>query len=103
MTMNIANADTIGEGMGDAGDAYPMDPNNDIDADTICGDVDNCPTTPNMTQTNSDGDALGDACDNCDFATNLDQADADMDGTGDVCDNDECDDATVIGTPPYMN
>jgi hypothetical protein len=35
----------------------------DTDMDTIPDATDNCPTTPNVTQVNSDGDAYGDACD----------------------------------------
>src|SRR6185436_12541949 len=43
----------------------PQDEQNDIDGDGVCGNVDNCPTVANPSQTNSDGDTLGDACDNC--------------------------------------
>jgi syndecan 4 len=59
-----------------------------VDADCtgeVCEDVDNCPTTPNPDQANSDGDSLGDACDNCPNVTNQDQADSDGDGVGDAC------------------
>ena len=34
----------------------------DTDGDTICGDVDNCPNTPNPEQLDCDGDGIGDAC-----------------------------------------
>ena len=60
----------------------------DADCDTHVDVADNCPTTPNPAQTNSDGDPLGDACDNCPLVTNPGQADLDADGTGDVCDDD---------------
>ena len=37
---------------------------NDLDADRIPNDVDNCPFTFNPLQTNTDGDRSGDACEN---------------------------------------
>ncbi len=86
----------------------PNDAQNDIDADGICGDLDNCPSTSNASQANTDGDALGDACDvcpndpqndvdadgicgdldNCPLISNPSQADLDLDGAGDACDAD---------------
>ena len=38
---------------------------NDADADTICGDVDNCPAVSNSAQTDSDGDGVYDGVDQC--------------------------------------
>jgi len=35
----------------------------DSDGDGVADDIDNCPTTPNPTQSNCDQDAMGDACD----------------------------------------
>ena len=35
----------------------------DVDADGVCGNVDNCPSDPNPNQTDTDGDGFGDACD----------------------------------------
>ena len=71
----------------------------DVDGDLIKNEVDNCPTTPNGAQVNTDGDAEGDACDadddndgvadavpdNCRVVFNPDQADTDHDGHGDAC------------------
>jgi hypothetical protein len=37
----------------------------DPDTDNVCGSNDNCPSTANANQTNTDPDALGDACDPC--------------------------------------
>jgi hypothetical protein len=79
---------------------------NDVDGDAICGNVDNCPTVSNPTQSNADGDALGDACDacpqdpandadgdgvcgnvdNCPTVSNPTQSNADGDALGDACD-----------------
>ncbi len=35
----------------------------DVDGDGVCGTVDNCPTTANADQHDSDGDGIGDVCD----------------------------------------
>jgi hypothetical protein len=63
-----------------------LDPNNDEDADGVCGDVDNCVAVPNAGQANSDADVFGDACDNCPTVDNPTQIDSDLDAIGDVCD-----------------
>ncbi|MDH3243443.1 MAG: Ig-like domain-containing protein, partial [Saprospiraceae bacterium] len=63
------------------------DPNNDQDGDGVCGDVDNCPSTPNPGQEDADLDGIGDVCDNCTVVANHTQEDGDADGVGDVCDN----------------
>ncbi|MCB9286087.1 MAG: T9SS type A sorting domain-containing protein [Lewinellaceae bacterium] len=39
------------------------DPDNDIDEDGVCGDIDNCPDVFNLDQADFDRDGLGDACD----------------------------------------
>jgi hypothetical protein len=57
----------------------------DKDGDGVADIRDNCPDTPNPTQTDVDGDGVGDACDNCVFLSNPTQIDSDGDGVGDVC------------------
>jgi len=96
----ISNSDQLnrdGDSVGDACDPCLRDPNNDQDGDGICmgigfqnpktGDQDNCPSTANTDQTDSDGDGLGNACDNAPTDPNPDQADDDGDSVGDVIDN----------------
>ena len=57
---------------------------NDPDGDSIEPPCDNCPTTPNTSQTDTDGDTFGDACDICPgFDDNLD---TDSDGLPNGCD-----------------
>lgn len=54
----------------------------DTDGDGVCDYFDNCPDTPNASQTDSDGDGSGDVCDPC---PNDPENDADGDGLcGDV-------------------
>ena len=60
---------------------------NDTDNDGMPDTADNCPATPNSSQTDSDSDGLGDVCDNCPNRSNPDQLDSDGDGIGDVCDS----------------
>jgi HYR domain/SdrD B-like domain/PA14 domain/Thrombospondin type 3 repeat len=83
----VSQPDADRDGVGDACDACPNDPDNDADGDGLCGDVDNCPLSPNVDQSDSDGDGVGDACDNCPSTPNPDQADDDGDGFGNACDN----------------
>ncbi|MBU0675258.1 MAG: thrombospondin type 3 repeat-containing protein [Proteobacteria bacterium] len=91
------------------------DPTADADDDGVFDATDNCPTTANASQTDTDGDGKGDACDdltdsdkdgiadsadNCPSTANSSQKDTDGDGMGDACDgltdsdDDGIDDAT---------
>jgi hypothetical protein len=80
----------------------------DADNDGLSNGLDNCSTTANATQTDTDADGIGDACDptpsvdtnsgdhdsddfpngfdNCPTAANASQADSDLDDLGDACD-----------------
>ena len=82
-------------------DECPYDPDNDIDEDTFCGDVDNCPKITNPDQTDTDTDGRGDVCDNCPVDYNPGQEDEDADGTGDVCDNCTDTDGDGYGNPGF--
>lgn len=89
-----------GNGIDDDGDGkIDEDCVVDTDGDGVPDDTDNCVTTPNADQTDTDGDGFGDACDpdddgdgvldggdNCPLVANADQADSDFDGIGDACD-----------------
>jgi hypothetical protein len=71
----------------------------DFDNDGILDSVDNCPTTYNPNQKDTDGNGEGDVCedsdgdgvldfeDNCIYIPNPGQEDADSDGEGDVCED----------------
>lgn len=76
----------------------------DEDADGVPDETDNCPSTSNSGQENTDGDGTGDACDetpngdtdedgvdndadNCPEVANTEQTDTDDDGDGDACDD----------------
>ncbi|PYT00342.1 MAG: hypothetical protein DMF63_07150 [Acidobacteria bacterium] len=72
----------------------------DSDGDGVFDELDNCASTPNSNQIDTDGDGFGDACDmdddgdgvgdtvdNCPLTSNPDQADFDRDGIGDTCDS----------------
>jgi len=90
---NLANedqADLDDDGVGDVCDNSPTDPNpgqGDSDGDGVGNVSDNCRDVSNTDQADADGDDRGDVCDNCPNDANADQADADGDGVGDACDN----------------
>jgi hypothetical protein len=77
-----------------------VQPNIDVDGDTVPDWLDNCPQDANAGQQDGDGDGSGDACDpldgdadgipdasdNCPKVPNADQANGDGDGAGDACD-----------------
>ncbi len=79
--------DADDDGLGDACDLCPLDPQNDADGDGFCESVDNCPGVASPDQTDEDGDGFGDVCDNCPQTANSNQADGDGDAVGDDCDN----------------
>jgi len=75
----------------------------DVDSDGVLNAVDNCQTTANANQADTDNDSLGDACDatastdvdedgvlnandNCPFVSNASQTDTDSDNIGNSCD-----------------
>ncbi|MBA2336144.1 MAG: thrombospondin type 3 repeat-containing protein [Blastocatellia bacterium] len=71
----------------------------DSDGDGVPDTIDNCPSTANADQLDTDSDGQGNACDadddndgvvdgvdNCPLTDNADQADFDLDGIGDACD-----------------
>jgi len=73
-------------------DSCPNDPDSglDFDNDGVDDACDNCLSTYNPDQEDSDnygGDLIGDACDNCIYKANPNQLDADRDGFGNLCDS----------------
>ena len=76
--------------------------NQDVDADGVDDNVDNCPGVYNPEQLDEDKDELGNKCDddmdgdgvvndvdNCKFIPNRRQEDSNDDGKGDACEKDE--------------
>ena len=74
---NAGQADTDGDGSGDACDLTPNGTGSpDGDGDGVANSTDNCPNVANAAQTDSDGDGLGDACDPADDQPPVDPAKA---------------------------
>ena len=82
----------------------------DGDGDGVCDGLDNCPSTYNPDQVDTDTDGEGDACDldddgdgvydfldNCPLIANPNQIDTDNDGPGDACDDDDDGDGILDG------
>jgi hypothetical protein len=74
----------------------------DNDNDGVPDGSDNCPTTPNADQVDTEGDGIGNVCDDdddndgvldvtddCSLVSNPNQADTDDDGLGNACDEDD--------------
>ena len=98
-TVNADQADSDGDGIGDACDGCPNDPDNDADGDGVCGDVDPCPYDADNDADNDGVCGDVDGCPNDENKTEpevcgcgVPDIDSDDDGTldcGDNCPNDE--------------
>jgi len=85
---NPDQEDIDDDGIGDACDVCPADPDNDSDEDGVCTLIcigDGCVEAP------CEGEDDEDCEDNCPDVSNPDQLDSDLDGIGDACEPD-CDD-----------
>lgn len=94
---NPDQADSDGDGVGDACEGQAAQPDDDADNDGVPNDADQCPGTPageavdadgcaeSQTISDRDGDGVADDTDNCPSTANPGQADADGDGIGDAC------------------
>ncbi len=80
LVMEIAICRTNGEDLSCLDEMPPcLYDGGDLDNDTICSDVDNCPDIANPGQADADGDDIGDDCDDC-----PNDPGNDMDGDG-IC------------------
>jgi len=76
---DICDSDDDNDGIPDVEDICTYDPENDIDEDTFCGDVDNCPTTSNANQEDTYPPQKNNCGDACECEGNFD-GDTDVDG-----------------------
>ena len=130
---NDYDLDSDNDGFSDyveSANSNPYNPSsipNDYDGDGVADSVDNCFSTANPDQLNTDGDTQGNACDkdddndgvadtndNCPLVVNSDQVDSNADGQGDACTNNDFDgdgidnnidicSETPLGAPVYNN
>ncbi|MBY0422265.1 MAG: thrombospondin type 3 repeat-containing protein, partial [Parvularculaceae bacterium] len=81
MTANANQADSDGDGLGDACDSCANAADSGVDTDRD--------GTDDVCDTDDDGDTIADAADNCPLVPNRDQADLNANGVGAACDPSE--------------